>query len=203
MACLIATRPETPCRRSRGSRHRFAEGRHTKYASDKRPRVSPKPAACKARAQAMSSCFASTAWLPSSDPSGPRVPCDVVPFIRNPMSSPATKPAISSRPVADWATVGVRLAHTRRAAGLEPLDLARKAGVDVDDLARQEAGEPLLDSFDLQAIAVVLETTTGAWFYGDERAMFRGSGNGQAARAAEDIGRRLMSEFLATQAVCG
>ena len=118
------------------------------------------------------------------------------------MSSP-TAEAISPRSVADWPTVGSRLAHARKAAGLERAELADRVGVDHDELRRQEAGDPVLDSFDLQRLAAALGTTTGALFYGDRRAMFRGEGDNDAAAQAEELGRRLMAEFLAIEAVCG
>lgn len=110
--------------------------------------------------------------------------------------------AIPRHPVADWATVGTRLMEVRQAAGLERHELARQAGVDAADLARQEHGEPVLDAFDLQALARVLSTTTGAWFYADEAAMFRGIADRRAADEAEALGRTMMSRFLATEALC-
>jgi transcriptional regulator with XRE-family HTH domain len=118
------------------------------------------------------------------------------------MSSP-TAEAISPRSVADWPTVGSRLAYARKAERLELRELAARVGIDHDDLRRQEAGDPVLDSFDLQRLAAALRTTTGALFYDDRRAMFRGEGDNGAAAEAEEVGRRLMAEFLAIEAVCG
>jgi transcriptional regulator with XRE-family HTH domain len=118
------------------------------------------------------------------------------------MSSSAAE-AISSRPVADWSTVGSRLASARKAAGFDPDVLAERVGVARDELLRQEAGDPVLDSFDLKGLADALGTTTGAWFYDDQRAMFRGEGDRDAATQAEEAGRRLMAEFLAIERVCG
>jgi transcriptional regulator with XRE-family HTH domain len=113
-----------------------------------------------------------------------------------------TAEAITSRSVADWSTVGQRMAAARHEVGLALDDLAGPVGLDAGDLSRQEAGEPVLGSFDLERVAGFLGTTIGAWFYEDQRAMFRGVGDDRAATEAEEIGRRLMAEYLAVEAAC-
>lgn len=110
--------------------------------------------------------------------------------------------ALPARPVADWATVGQRIARSREEAKLAVDVAAARADISIDDLQRQEAGEATLDSFDLDALAGALGTTTGAWFYGDEHAMFRGGGERDVAAEAEKLGLALMSQYLAVEATC-
>jgi hypothetical protein len=63
-----------------------------------------------------------------------------------------------------------------------------------------EGGDPVLGMYDLKILADGLGTTTGAWFYGDEKPMFRGSSQDAGDEQAAEIGTALMRQYLAVQA---
>jgi transcriptional regulator with XRE-family HTH domain len=107
---------------------------------------------------------------------------------------------IAALPVADWATVAQRARTTRESAGLSVAAAAEAIGVPRSDLEAFESGEAVLGVFDLQALADLYGTTTGAWFHGDERPVFRGADT-TASREATQIGVQLMSEYLGALAI--
>lgn len=119
------------------------------------------------------------------------------------MSSPAPTSLISSRPVEDWATIGARVAEAREAKGLKLSDVQQVVGIAPNDLLRLEVGEAVISMHEMKVLADLLDTTTGAWFYADQRPIFRGAAEDGAAREAEVVGRDLMMKFLAVEAVCG
>ncbi len=119
------------------------------------------------------------------------------------MSPAVPSNLIQPRPADGWRTVGARVAQTRRTNGVEPAHIEETLGIAPDELARLEAGDPVLSMHELKLLADLLDTTTGAWFYSDERPMFRGSGGADNAHAAASLGRELMMQYLALKAACG
>lgn len=110
---------------------------------------------------------------------------------------------VRALPATDWLVVGRRIANSIERAGLTIESASVHAGLDADDVQRQVNGEPRLSAFELQQLAELLATTTGAWFYDDRPALFRGQAASDAAADAERIGRELMLRHLGLEAACG
>ncbi len=106
-------------------------------------------------------------------------------------------------PVRGWGAVGDMIAESITRAGRTLAEASVLAEVEANELRRQIHGEPALSAFELHRLAGKLGTTTGAWFYGDRPALFRGRDASGAAAQAETIGRELMLRHLALEAACG
>jgi hypothetical protein len=109
---------------------------------------------------------------------------------------------VQPRSPADWETVGKRVAVSRRAVGKSVEDVHQALEIVPDDLLNLERGDPALTARELALLADFLETTTGAWVYGDEAPMFRGMSDSSAAvEAATARGYELMMSYLAVAAI--
>lgn len=105
-------------------------------------------------------------------------------------------------PAADWPTVAERVAAARRHAGTSAAEAAEAIDATETELLAFEAGDPVLGVYDLQLLADLLGTTTGAWFCGDERPLFRSTDKAACEEAAR-IGAGLMARHLASEAAAG
>lgn len=105
------------------------------------------------------------------------------------------------RPISDWGVVGQRAKEARAQADVTPGTVERALGITEEDLARFEAGEPVLSSYEIRELAELCRTTWGALFYGDEEPLFRGKAEVEVAREASRLGRELMLRYLAVEAI--
>lgn len=110
---------------------------------------------------------------------------------------------VPSVPVNGWLVVGRMIGEAIAGAGRTPADVGASLDLSVADLQWQIKGEPVLSTFELERLARELGTTTGAWFYDDRAALFRGQDARGAAAEAERIGRELMLRHLGLEAACG